>query len=286
MNRRAFLLASGAAACAALDGTGMIPAQTAAGTRFRTITYNLRECTGWGLRREQQQRLARMRPQLAERMALELALYAPDVITLVEAPPEAEVARMARMLGMECRHGNDASPGAVLTRCKVLEWDARPEGRNAPYAKEQRPKHCARTVLETVSGPVILYSLHFTARNEERRLQELTTALDVMKDDIASGQSLLVQGDLNHSQQKPEYARWVDAGLQDAFRLKGGGIEQTLGAAKPTMRIDYIWVHGPLLAQLQECRVLFEGAFRTNPEDPGSVGLSDHLPLMATFAAS
>ncbi|MBP8131541.1 MAG: endonuclease/exonuclease/phosphatase family protein [Candidatus Hydrogenedentes bacterium] len=283
MNRRTFLLESGAA-CAMLWGTGTRRAWGAE-ARFRTITYNLRECTGWGLRKEQQERLARLRPQLPERTALELALYDAGVVTLIEAPPEDVVAHMARTLGMEYRHANDASPGAVLTRCNILDWNPMPEGDAAPYTREQRPKHCARAVLETALGPVILYSIHFTARNEERRLRELATSLNVMKDDIASGQSLVVQGDLNHSQQAPEYARWVDAGLQDVFRLKGAGIAQTLGAAKPAMRIDYIWVHGPLAAQLQECRVLFEGAFRTNPEDPGSVGLSDHLPLMATFGA-
>lgn len=218
---------------------------------------------------------------MPDRIALELALYAPDVITLVEAPDEAAVARMAQTLGMEYRHGNDASPGAVLSRCKILEWNPRPEGKGAPYTK--LPKHCARTVLDTPLGSIILYSIHFIARNQERRMVELMTTLDIIADDVASGQSLILQGDLNHSQQWPEYQHWVNAGLQDAFLLKGTGIAETLGTSKPTMRIDYIWVHGPLVDRLQECRVLYEGAFRTNLEDQGSVALSDHLPLTAVF---
>lgn len=281
MNRRAFLAAGGAAVALGMLGTG---ASGAAAGHFRTITYNTRKCEGWGLRKEQQERLAGLRPQLPERMLMELALYDPDVITLVEAPDEATVAKMAQALGMEYRHGNDGSPGAVLSRCKILEWNARPEGKSAPYTKAQLPKHCARTVLETPLGPVILYSVHYTARNQERRMGELKTTLDIIAEDIASGRSLILQGDLNHSQQWPEYKHWVDAGLKDTFLLKGTGIAETLGTSKPTMRIDYIWAHGPLIERLQESRVLYEGAFRTNPEDPGSVALSDHLPLTAVFA--
>ncbi len=40
-----------------------------------------------------------------------------------------------------------------------------------------------------------------------------------------------------------------------------------------------------LAERLRECRVLYEGAFRTNPDDPRSFALSDHIPVMASFAA-
>ena len=287
LNRRTFLAAGGVAVWAALAGEKSAPAQESAAppqAGFRTITYNTRKAQGWGLRKEQQERLVGLRPQLPQRMALELALYAPDVITLVEAPDEKTVAGMAQMLGMDYRHGNDASPGAVLSRNKILEWNARPEGKHAPYTKAQFPTHCARTRLDTPLGAVILYSVHYTARNQKRRTVELETTLDIIADDVASGASIILQGDLNHSQQWPEYQRWVDIGLQDAFQLKGAGVAETLGTAKPSMRIDYIWLHGPIVDRLAACRGLFEGAFRTNPEDPGSVALSDHIPVMATFA--
>ena len=35
---------------------------------------------------------------------------------------------------------------------------------------------------------------------------------------------------------------------------------------------------------LTEARCLFEGGFRTNPDDLQSVALSDHLPVLAAFA--
>ncbi len=41
-----------------------------------------------------------------------------------------------------------------------------------------------------------------------------------------------------------------------------------------------------LATRREASRVLFEGPFRTNPADPASFALSDHLPVMATFAQS
>jgi hypothetical protein len=38
-------------------------------------------------------------------------------------------------------------------------------------------------------------------------------------------------------------------------------------------------------ARLSECRVLYEGAFRTWPDDARSFALSDHLPVMAAFGS-
>ncbi len=52
----------------------------------------------------------------------------------------------------------------------------------------------------------------------------------------------------------------------------------------PGIRLDYFWVGGPLGKRLQSARVLNDGAFRTNPADPASFALSDHLPVMAKFA--
>ena len=104
-----------------------------------------------------------------------------------------------------------------------------------------------------------------------------------MENDVKAGQSILLQGDLNHVPDGPEYKRWRRAKLTDAFAAKGVGIEFTSRANKPGIRIDYVWTHGPIARRLVECRVLFEGAFRTNPEDPMSFALSDHLPVMAEF---
>ena len=107
--------------------------------------------------------------------------------------------------------------------------------------------------------------------------------LAAMQNDIDSGRSVILQGDLNHTPDAAEYKSWVDAGLQDAYATKGTGQPLTIPSTTPRTRIDYIWTHGPLSARLRECRVLFEGNFRTNPDDSTSVALSDHIPVLAVF---
>ena len=107
--------------------------------------------------------------------------------------------------------------------------------------------------------------------------------LAAMKEDLESGRPIILQGDLNHTPEAAEYRSWVDAGFEDCFAAKGVGQPLTIPSTTPQKRIDYIWTHGSLPAPLRECRVLFEGAFRTNPEDSGSVALSDHIPLLAVF---
>jgi exonuclease III len=75
----------------------------------------------------------------------------------------------------------------------------------------------------------------------------------------------------------------MEAGFSDAFAAKGTGQPHTARTSKPATRIDYVMALGPIATRLTECRVLFEGAFRLNPDDPTSFALSDHLPVMAIF---
>ena len=101
---------------------------------------------------------------------------------------------------------------------------------------------------------------------------------------IESGRDMILQGDLNHLPDGPEYQRWVNAGLIDSIAAKGTGENRfSINSIAPTKYIDYIWSHGTLSERLKECRVLFEGAFRTNPDDPKSFALSDHIPVLAVF---
>ena len=104
-----------------------------------------------------------------------------------------------------------------------------------------------------------------------------------MAADLKNERSLLFQGDLNHEPDGPEYDRWKTAGLVDTFAARGVGRPLTIPSTTPRKRIDYVWAHGPIAARVKECRVLFEGPFRTNPDDPRSFALSDHIPVMATF---
>jgi len=260
------------------------PANRPLSPAFTTITYNARHFEGWGPRKGHEARLLAARPQFPLRLALELALYNPDAITLMEAPGETAVAELAQHLNMKHLRYAEGAPGAILTRCPVVESADRPGPAGAPCLEPLHGRYFARTVLDTSLGHVILYSAHTTARSRDRRRNEVHAIIEVMRDDIASGESLILQGDLNHTSKWPEYQLWRDAGLVDAFAAKGSGIAATQGTAKPTFRLDYIWLHGPITEHLIECRVLFEGAFRRHIDDPAGFTFSDHLPVMARFA--
>src|SRR5690625_7340517 len=75
----------------------------------------------------------------------------------------------------------------------------------------------------------------------------------------------------------------MDAGWTDTHIAAGEGAGTTFRVDDPTRRIDYLMAYGPLAERITESRPLFEGAFRVNPDDPGSFALSDHLPVMADF---
>ncbi|HOZ49225.1 MAG TPA: endonuclease/exonuclease/phosphatase family protein [Candidatus Hydrogenedentes bacterium] len=291
LNRRGFL--AGMAAVGARWATGKAVAQegpdaapTPAPSQahlFTTITYNARHLEGWGVPKEHEARLAAARPQFPLRLALELALYNPDVVTLPEAPDEAAVAELAGHLGMTYLRYAEGAPGAILTHCPIVESKDRPGLNGGECPECLRDRYFARTVLDTPVGRVILYSAHTTALNGTRRKEQIRAMAEVIRSDRTPGQSVILQGDLNHASQWPEYQEWVSIGLKDAFALKGTGVAATQGTVKPILRLDYIWLYGPIVEHLTECRVLFEGAFRTHPDDPATFTFSDHLPLMARF---
>jgi hypothetical protein len=71
------------------------------------------------------------------------------------------------------------------------------------------------------------------------------------------------------------------AGLVDVVRRAGHPSEFTFPSTTPAKCIDYIWTNNRLTGVPGAARVLFEAGFRTNPADPRSFALSDHLPVMA-----
>src|SRR5690625_7717065 len=76
----------------------------------------------------------------------------------------------------------------------------------------------------------------------------------------------------------------MDEGWTDTHIAAGEGAGNTFRVDDPTSRIDYLMAYGPLAERITESRPLFEGAFRVNPDDPGSFALSDHLPVMADLS--
>jgi len=286
IDRRRFLRGSAVIAAGSVLPATVVGSTAAhpprAGAPLRTITYNVLACRGYPKRDENKVFLARAKARMAERFAMELALYAPDIVTLQESPSQAMVAAIASSLGMTHVYFPGGYPGAVITRHQIAESE------NCPLIKGPRPKdlftrHWGRALLRVRDQELALYSAHLHPSKPAVRKREVTHMLAVMGNDLKRGRSLLLQGDLNHQPDEPEYARWKAAGLSDTFATHGVGPPLTIPSTTPRKRIDYVWAHGPIAKTTKESRVLFEGPFRTNPDDPRSFALSDHIPVMTTF---
>ncbi len=284
MRRRDLLRSATALAAGAALGTAR--GQEPARRPLRTMSYNVLALRGFPETDANRGRLERARPQMVERLALEVELYRPDILTLQECPERAVVEALAERLGLALAFFPSpiAYPGAVLTRYRIVS------SQNCPTLG-QRPadlftRHFGRVVLATDHGEVLLYSVHLYPGgpgSDAIRSREVAEVVRAMARDHEHGpQSVILQGDLNHGPDGPEYAEWRAAGLVDAYR----GAEErglTFSCTEPRWRIDYVWVHGPLAERLSGCRTLNEGAFRPNAADPASFALSDHMPVLATF---
>ncbi|MCH7903788.1 MAG: endonuclease/exonuclease/phosphatase family protein [Armatimonadetes bacterium] len=287
-DRRQFLTATGGIALAMTVSPKMLTAiapRRRAGA-LRTITYNVLACRGYPSTDENRAVLREARKQMPARMALELALYEPDIVTFQESPAESVSAEIADRMGMNYTYFPGGYPGTVITRFEITESTNKPlaAGVDADDVKGLFTRHWGRAVLKTDDGDLVIYSAHLHPGNVETRGKEVAQMLAAMSADIESGRDMILQGDLNHLPDGPEYGRWVYAGLVDSIATKGVGDNRfSINSIAPTRYIDYIWTHGPLADRLTECRVLFEGGFRTNPDDPKSFALSDHIPVLAVF---
>ena len=235
------------------------------------------------------------RGQMIERMALELELYDPDVICLEEVPSEATAARLAKRLGMHYAHFKggwkskgwpEGISGAVLSRYPILDAKAHPSLNWTERPEKLFTRFWGRVVLDTPVGKLAVHGMHGSIYGSDSRLAEIAEVLPVIKNDVAAGMSVILLGDLNYTPDSPEYAKTAAAGLRDSF---GGPSNEpalwTIPSTKREERIDYIWSAGPISKRLVSAKVLFEGAFRTNPDDANSFALSDHVPVLAVFSA-
>ncbi len=289
IDRRQFLVATGGTALASTmwptpAASAITPMRSAAA--LRTITYNVLACRGYPSTDDNKAVVRNARKQMPARIALELALHQPDIVTFQESPAESVVADIANRLGMNHTYFRGGFPGAVISRFKIMETTNKPlaPGTSPDDVKKLFTRHWGRAILKTEDGDLVVYSAHmFPGDREDIRAKEVTQMLAAMKADLESDRSMILQGDLNHTPDGPEYQRWVEAGLRDAFAVRGTGDGFSIPSTEPRVRIDYVWAHGPLADRLTECRVLFEGAFRTNPHDPKSFALSDHIPVLAVF---
>jgi len=265
-------------------GCAVVARRRAAGRKsrkLRTITYNVLECQGWSPGKGAKP----AREEIHRMFAEALGRLRPDIVTFQESPPEEVVAEIARLLGMNHTFfpSGKAWPGALMTRFEIIE------SQNCPAVGGKRPRglftrHWGRAVLRAPFGDLVVHSAHLHPSNAQTRLREVEEILRAMESDFQRGRLLIFQGDLNHPPTDPEHGRLKQAGLVDAFEAAGVGPGETFKADHPAKRIDYIFAYGTMARHIREARVLRERPFCTDPDNPRSVALSDHLPVMAKFA--
>ncbi len=246
---------------------------------FRTIAYNVLQCTGY--------------PEGApadhvapEAFAEALGAYAPDVVTLAECPDRETVLEIAARLRMACVFfpSADRSPGALLTRLRLVAAE------NCPHPAGARPpaeftRHWGRAALLTEDGePVVVHSVHLHPSDAEAREREVLAVLEAVRADLQSGARVVVQGDLNHRPDMPEYDWWWNGGLYDTFEPEDPGDGYTYRSDIPMARLDYIWVDRLLAQRVVRGRPLAEPPFVPTEGLPWA--LSDHIPQLAVIDAA
>ncbi len=242
-------------------------------------------------------RAARELGQIPKRIMLELALCRPNLINFSESPGEGVVKEMAGWSGMNHAFfpggidGKGHFPGSILTTLEIVTFETRPflnKSRNNP--KELFTRHWGKAKLRLPSERMItIHSAHLwpfkkEANDTEIRLREIKELLAAIRDDLDyDSDSVLLQGDLNHEPDTPEYEQLREGGLVDVFQAAGRGDGFTHSSIRPAKRIDFIYAAGGLAKQIQRCEALFQGGFRMNQDDPTAFALSDHLPVLADF---
>ena len=220
----------------------------------------------------------------------------PDIITFSEAPPDSIVQAIGKRLGMQAvffsskgeqqRWPGSSWPGALFTRLEMLDATDR-SSKYGPGPEELFTRHWGRVMLGTKEGELIVHSAHlYPDASSTAQQREVEKMIQVIREDIKSGRSVLLQGDLNHEPKDTLYERWEEAGLTDTFLRCGIGPGETTGPTgvnNPTRRLDYIFAHGPIVERPRECRVLSDPPFQLDLGASKPWSLSDHLPVMAIF---
>jgi hypothetical protein len=86
------------------------------------IAYNIYKCTGWPSNRVLAEKAVE-EGQMAARLAGELALHDPDIISFSESPSEAVTTEVAERLGMHhVRFPSGGNwPGTLLSRFEITD---------------------------------------------------------------------------------------------------------------------------------------------------------------------
>lgn len=285
ISRRQFCAAQAAAGLWA--AAGLVQADDRKRSPVRVVAYNVYVCKGWPEDRPLAKAAVQL-GQMARRLALELALYQPDIVNFSESPSEEIAKEVAGYLGLQqVRFPSGGHwPGTLLSRFEIVDSANTPLGQERP--PELFTRHWGRVTLRLPDGEaLIVHSAHlFPGPDPTVRLQEVRAMLKSMQPDLDAGRSMLLIGDLNHGPDCEEYRLWQQAGWVDTFAQVGKGEGLTIKSDAPQYRIDYVLATGPIARRVMESRPLFEGAFRLNTADANAFALSDHLPQLAVFGAN
>lgn len=259
---------------------------------LRVITYNIRSFEGYTKNWDRCNDVVK-RGQMIERFALELSLYDPTIICLQEVPSEASAAALAAKMGMNYAHFKggwkskgwpEGISGAVLSKYPIVEAAPHPSLNWTKRPNDLFTRFWGRAVLDTPVGRVAVHAMHGYHKDSQIRLRELAEVLPVVQKDVEAGLSVILLGDLNHKPDSAEYKRIASAGMIDSLGGPANPPPLTYASIKPVERIDYVWSAGPISKRVASAKVLFAGAFRTNPDDPNSYALSDHVPVLTVFS--
>jgi endonuclease/exonuclease/phosphatase family metal-dependent hydrolase len=238
-------------------------------------------------------RAAREMDQVPRRLALQLELYKPDIISFCESATEETIKEMAKWLNMNYAYFPSSKykgsyPGTILTHWPIVSSKNRPfvgsEG-----SKDLFTRHWGKAAIRLPNEEIItVHSAHlwpFTANGGKAiRLAEIEELLKSIHYDLDHNtKSVILQGDMNLTPESDEYKKLIEGELVDAFTKVEQGIEYTATSKDPHVRIDYIFAIGTIAEKLATYRPLYEGAFRMYPDDPKSWALSDHIPSLCDF---
>ncbi|MCG8511865.1 MAG: endonuclease/exonuclease/phosphatase family protein [Rhodospirillales bacterium] len=233
-------------------------------------------------------------------LATELAKLEMDVIALQEMPSTAFTKTLAEKLGWNYaffpggalnigRGWPEGIAAAIITPHKIVEKQ------NCPLVSyEKRPEKLftrgfGKAVIDTGDERIVVFVAHLLPsweNTEHIRIGEISEITAAAKADIDAGRSVLVLGDMNHQPDTKEYDAWNKGNWLDTFKAKGRGQPLTCPAQKLTERIDYIFAAGPIAERLTRAYVLMHKPFAMSEDEEPGFALSDHLPVIATFAPS
>lgn len=248
---------------------------------IRLVAYNVLKCTGWPVENVMN------KENIPGLMVKELIKYKPDIINFSESPDEPTVKQIAHLLKMNYSFFPSAGdwPGVIITQYKISQ------SANVPISTGKRSddlftRHWGKVTLELPGDRlVVVHSVHLFPHDNpasaEIRTHEISHIIKSIQQEFTTDRPVILMGDLNHTPEMTEYMHWINAGFIDTFAVAGSGSGLTIRADNPSKRIDYILTYGMQSESILRSRALYEGAFRTNHEDPSSYALSDHLPQYA-----